>query len=139
MIALVPQEQLDGQLSRVRNQFYRVMQKTGSAVDWEYVESLIRDGSAFLWLDADQPDIGFVILRPMLEPHTKKPYLEVVMAYHEGSDGLAIYEPHICDIAVSMGAHFIEFESRRKAFLRMSQRMGYEPHAIIYRKDIDHG
>lgn len=62
--------------------------------------------------------------------------LFIYMVWHQGGDAIARYQPHFEVFAKHHGAKYIRFYSPRRAFLRVARRIGYQPRAIEFVKEL---
>ena len=108
--------------------------------DWtiDGVREMLDDLDTFLLVDNDDPT-GFAVVRFRPYPYNGEDIeLFVYVAWHEGGDAIARFQPHFEEFARLGGAQYMRFYSRRPAWLRVAQRIGYQLRGIEYVKELPH-
>jgi len=109
--------------------------------DWsvDSVRKSLDEDISILMVDVGDPS-AFAVVRfgdyPYREGETE---MFVHIIYHQGGNAFARWHPHFEMFARHGGARHMRFYSRRPAFIRIAQRIGYQTRALEYVKELNHG
>jgi hypothetical protein len=110
----------------------------GLSEDWsiESLRKMLDEDLAMILMD-DKDPCGFAVVYVDTAKYDKKAKeLFIYMVWHQGGDAIARFQPHLDQFAAHCGAKYIRFYSPRRAFLRVAKRIGYQPRAIEYVKEL---
>jgi hypothetical protein len=109
--------------------------------DWSITDirkMLDRDVALLLTDDADETAFAIVVLDDYPYADGERE-LFVYLLWHKGGDVIARYQAHLEAFALMSGANHIRFFTRRPAFLRVANRVGYRLRGIEFVKELHHG
>lgn len=98
----------------------RVMRDTGNPDLLNEIRDACRKRQAFCF---GAPD-GQLVLKPMVKEGV--PYVLVWLGIGEGADSVARYLPEVQKLTRLSGGRWAEFHTRRKGFIRLGKRLGFE-------------
>lgn len=108
--------------------------------DWSIagVREMLDDQQAFLLVDVDDPT-AFAVVRFGPYPYNETDVeLFVYLVWHQGGNAVERFAPHLEVFATLGEAQHIRFYSRRPAWIRVAQRIGYRLRGIEYVKELPH-
>lgn len=111
-------------------------QEDGQDWDIEGIRKLLDSGRGLLVVDADAPT-GFAVVQLDTAPHDPKAIeLFVYLAFHQGGDAIARFQPHLEYMARSAKAKYMRFYSRRFGMLKLATKVGYRARSVEYVKEL---
>lgn len=100
------------------------------------VKSAVSRGKAIPFTYQDT----LIIMRPVMD-HQDRAGVLVWVGIHKGRKGVGKYFHIVLSMAKATGMHFIRFETKRKGFVKLGARFGYEKigqrnEYAIYQKEV---
>lgn len=133
MLSYVAPDDVSKHWKFVREGLQYIVDKTGDRWLPEDVYMHIKSGNMGLYMSDD----GFAVLQPVKGWDGTELY--IFCGYSRGGHDLVMQESEqIMDIAKSIGAKRVKFQSNRRGFEKLAQEMGYSLDFVQFEREVEY-